>query len=147
MGKFPGSLKITALEGWNVAQCYSTWLEQERPCVSFPVPQKQTNKYCCSCLNFKKSQGATNATSDGCAVSKSAGMSDKFVCNELRTKGWGLKPALGNSLKDPTSKNPSQKKCLGGLSQGVGPEFKPQYWKKKKKKRTKEIEYVYKRLT
>jgi hypothetical protein len=30
-------------------------------------------------------------------------------------------------------KNPSQEKA-GGLAQGVGPEFKPQYHKKKKKK-------------
>jgi hypothetical protein len=29
-------------------------------------------------------------------------------------------------------KNPSQEKA-GGLAQGVGPEFKPQYHKKKKK--------------
>jgi hypothetical protein len=28
--------------------------------------------------------------------------------------------------------NPSQKRA-GGMAQGVGPEFKPQYWKKKKK--------------
>jgi hypothetical protein len=32
-------------------------------------------------------------------------------------------------------KNPSQKRA-GGVAQGVGPEFKPQYQKKKKKART-----------
>jgi hypothetical protein len=31
-------------------------------------------------------------------------------------------------------KNPSQKKRAGGVAQGVDPEFKPQYHKKKKKK-------------
>jgi hypothetical protein len=31
-------------------------------------------------------------------------------------------------------KNPSQKRA-GGVAQGVGPEFKPQYCKKKKKKK------------
>jgi hypothetical protein len=30
-------------------------------------------------------------------------------------------------------KNPSQKKKAGGVAQGVGPELKPQYQKKKKK--------------
>jgi hypothetical protein len=34
-----------------------------------------------------------------------------------------------NSSQDPVSKNPSQK----GLAQGIGPEFKPQYWEKRKK--------------
>jgi hypothetical protein len=33
-------------------------------------------------------------------------------------------------LQDPISKNPSQKRA-GGMAQGVGPEFKPQYHKKK----------------
>jgi hypothetical protein len=33
-----------------------------------------------------------------------------------------------------SQKNPSQKRA-GGVVQGVGPEFKPQYHKKKKKKR------------
>jgi hypothetical protein len=37
-----------------------------------------------------------------------------------------------NSSQDPTSKNPSQKRA-GGVTQGVGPEFKPQHCKKKKK--------------
>jgi hypothetical protein len=35
--------------------------------------------------------------------------------------------------RDPISKKPSQKKA-GRVAQGVGPEFKPQYLKKKKKK-------------
>jgi hypothetical protein len=39
-----------------------------------------------------------------------------------------------NSLRDPISKNPSQKRA-GGVAEGVGPEFKPQYWKKKKKRK------------
>jgi hypothetical protein len=34
--------------------------------------------------------------------------------------------------RDPSLKNPSQKRA-GGVSQGVGPEFKTQYLKKKKK--------------
>jgi hypothetical protein len=40
------------------------------------------------------------------------------------------KPAQANSLRDPISKNPSPKRA-GGVVQGVGPEFKPQYRKKK----------------
>jgi hypothetical protein len=42
----------------------------------------------------------------------------------------GLKPAQGNSLQDPISKNPSKNRA-GGVAQGEGPEFKPQNWKKK----------------
>jgi hypothetical protein len=34
-------------------------------------------------------------------------------------------------LRDPISKNPSQKRA-GGMVQGVGPEFESQYHKKKK---------------
>jgi hypothetical protein len=35
----------------------------------------------------------------------------------------------------PTSQKPSTKKRAGGVAQGVGPEFKPQHCKKKRKKR------------
>jgi hypothetical protein len=38
-----------------------------------------------------------------------------------------------------SQKNPSQKKA-GGMAQGVDPEFKPQYCKKKKKKETPKLE-------
>jgi hypothetical protein len=43
-----------------------------------------------------------------------------------------LKPAQANSSKDPISKKKSQKRA-GGVAQDVGPEFKLQYFKKKKK--------------
>jgi hypothetical protein len=44
----------------------------------------------------------------------------------------GLKPAWANSSRDPVlKKNPSQKRA-GGVAQSIGPEFKPQYHKKKK---------------
>jgi hypothetical protein len=42
----------------------------------------------------------------------------------------GLKPAHANSSRDPILKKPSQKRA-GGVVQGVGPEFKPQYHQKK----------------
>jgi hypothetical protein len=45
-------------------------------------------------------------------------------------KHRGLNPAQANSSQDPISKNPSQKGA-GGVAQGVGPEFKPWYHKKK----------------
>jgi hypothetical protein len=46
-----------------------------------------------------------------------------------------LKPAQANSLRDPISKIPNtHKKRAGGMAQGEGPEFKPQYHKKKKRK-------------
>jgi hypothetical protein len=38
---------------------------------------------------------------------------------------------MANSLQDHIFKNSSQKRA-GGVAQGVGSEFKPQYWKKKK---------------
>jgi hypothetical protein len=46
----------------------------------------------------------------------------------------GLKPAQANSSRDPMLKNPSQKRA-GGVAQGEGPEFKPQYCQKKKKEK------------
>jgi hypothetical protein len=47
-------------------------------------------------------------------------------------EGYSLKPAWANSFRDSISPNPSQKRT-GGVTQGVGTEFKPQYCKKKKK--------------
>jgi hypothetical protein len=41
------------------------------------------------------------------------------------------KPALANSLQDPILKKTLQKNRTGGVAQGVGPEFKSQYYKKK----------------
>jgi hypothetical protein len=41
-----------------------------------------------------------------------------------------LKPAQGNCSRDPISKSPSQKRS-GEVAQGVGPEFKPWYHKKR----------------
>jgi hypothetical protein len=40
-----------------------------------------------------------------------------------------------NSSRDPISKKPHHKKRAGEVVQGIGPEFKPQYRKKKKKKK------------
>jgi hypothetical protein len=42
----------------------------------------------------------------------------------------GLKPGRANSLQDPISKKKLQKRT-GGVAQDIGPEFKPQYCKKK----------------
>jgi hypothetical protein len=43
----------------------------------------------------------------------------------------GSKPVLENSSQDPVLKNPSQKRA-GGVVQGVVPEFKTQFCKRKK---------------
>jgi hypothetical protein len=43
-----------------------------------------------------------------------------------------LKPGWANSLRDPISKKTITKKRAGGVAQGVGPEFKPQYCHKRK---------------
>jgi hypothetical protein len=61
---------------------------------------------------------------------------EAYSCNPSYSGGrdqedHSLKPAWANSLQDPISKkNPSQKRT-GGVDQGIGPEFKPQYCKKK----------------
>jgi hypothetical protein len=47
--------------------------------------------------------------------------------------GW--KSAQENSLGDPILKKKITKKSAGGVAQGIGPEFKPQYSKEKKKKK------------
>jgi hypothetical protein len=43
----------------------------------------------------------------------------------------GSKPGWVNNSRDPISKKPSQKRT-GGVAQGEGHEFKPQYHTKKK---------------
>jgi hypothetical protein len=63
------------------------------------------------------------------------------ACNPSYSEGRdqedrGLKPALANSSARPYLKStprPLHTFYLGGVVQGVGPDFKPQYCKKKKK--------------
>jgi hypothetical protein len=43
------------------------------------------------------------------------------------------KIAVWSQLRQIVSKTLSWKNSSGGVAQGVEPEFKPQYWKKKKK--------------
>jgi hypothetical protein len=65
-----------------------------------------------------------------------------YTCNPCYSRGrdqedHSLKPAWPNSSQDPISKTPIKKKKkegAGGVAQGVGPEFKPQYAKQTKKK-------------
>jgi hypothetical protein len=47
----------------------------------------------------------------------------------------GSKPAWASSSQNLISKKPVIKKRAGGVAQGAGPEFKPQYHKKKKKEK------------
>jgi hypothetical protein len=49
-----------------------------------------------------------------------------LVTQETDQEDCGLKLPWANSLWDPISKKKSQK-MAGGVTQGVGPEFKPQY--------------------
>jgi hypothetical protein len=46
-----------------------------------------------------------------------------------------LKGSLANSSRDPLLKKPFTKKKAGGVAQGEGPEFKPQYRKTKQSKK------------
>jgi hypothetical protein len=43
----------------------------------------------------------------------------------------GLKLAQANSLRDHLGKTHHKKKGAGGIAQGIGPEFNPQYSQKK----------------
>jgi hypothetical protein len=65
------------------------------------------------------------------------------VCNpnylrDRDKKDRGLKPAQANSSGDLISSKPTTKKG-GGMAQGVGPEFKSKYQKKKPHKNMKEL--------
>jgi hypothetical protein len=44
------------------------------------------------------------------------------------------KPAPGEIVPESLSGKPPSQKRAGGVAQGVGPEFKPQYCKKRKKR-------------
>jgi hypothetical protein len=60
-----------------------------------------------------------------------------------------LKPALASSSQDPylerTHQKRKKKKRAHGVAQGIGPELKPQYSKKNKRKITKRAGGVLKR--
>jgi hypothetical protein len=58
-----------------------------------------------------------------------------------------LKSAWANSLIDSILKKPITKKRAGGVAQGVGPAFKPQYCKQKKKKKEKKFSRSPRRMT
>jgi hypothetical protein len=59
------------------------------------------------------------------------------TCNPSYSGGSRFEASGANSSLDPISKIANTKKRAGGVAQGVGPEFKPQYHKKKKKERKK----------
>jgi hypothetical protein len=64
------------------------------------------------------------------------------ACNPSYSGGrdhedYGLKPAQANSSVRPYLKKTLHKNRAGGLTQGIGPEFKPYYLKKKKKSKDK----------
>jgi hypothetical protein len=58
----------------------------------------------------------------------------------------GSKPTQANSSQDPISKKPitkkkkKKKKRAGGVTQGLRPEFKPQYYKKERERERKKRE-------
>jgi hypothetical protein len=56
------------------------------------------------------------------------------------------KPTQANNWRDPYLKTTHHKKRTGEVAQGVGPEFKPWYSKKKKKKKNKHF-YCIRLLT
>jgi hypothetical protein len=56
-----------------------------------------------------------------------------LATQETDQENRSLKPAQTNVRETLTCKKPSQKRA-GGVAQGVGPEFKPLYQKKKKPK-------------
>jgi hypothetical protein len=54
------------------------------------------------------------------------------TCNLSYSRESQFKASQAHSLQDPISKHLSQKRA-GGVAQGTGPEFKPQYQKKKER--------------
>jgi hypothetical protein len=54
-------------------------------------------------------------------------------------EGHGLKQTVRETLSQKTH----HKNRAGGVAQDVGPEFKPQYWKKKSKERDCALMAVY----
>jgi hypothetical protein len=59
------------------------------------------------------------------------------ICNPGYSEGGDQRVSVqsqlqANSSQDPISKKSQHKKRAGGAAQGVGPEFKPQYCKKKR---------------
>jgi hypothetical protein len=61
------------------------------------------------------------------------------TCNSTYSRGRAqedhrLKPAWTNSSWDPILENTHHKSRAGGVAQGVGPEFKHQYYQKTKQK-------------
>jgi hypothetical protein len=58
-----------------------------------------------------------------------------------RSEGMRFEANPGRVHETLSPKKPSQKRA-GEVAQGVGPEFKPQYCKKKKKERERETERV-----
>jgi hypothetical protein len=62
-----------------------------------------------------------------------------YACSPSYSGGLWLKASLDKYFSDSLpQKNPSQKRS-GGVAHGTGPEFKPQYGKKKKKERKKPV--------
>jgi hypothetical protein len=71
----------------------------------------------CQYLNIILKSRGQELVAYTCTLNYS-GSRDQEVCS--------LKPAWENSSRDPAMENPSQKR-VGGMSESVGPEFKPQY--------------------
>jgi hypothetical protein len=63
-----------------------------------------------------------------------------LATQEAEIRRIGSKPAWANSLQDPILKKPITKKWgAGGVAQGTGPEFNPQYCKKKNWRQPKRL--------
>jgi hypothetical protein len=59
-----------------------------------------------------------------------------LATQEAEIRRVAVQSQLGQIVQETLSqKNPSQKRA-GGMAQSVGPKFKPQYQKKRKRKRT-----------
>jgi hypothetical protein len=94
--------------------------------LTFPFVQSQNNFRFGLHTPFKERPESQVPVVHACNCSYSGGR-DQEHC--------GSKPARANSSQDPIVKrNPSRKRA-GGVAQGEGPEFEPQYHKKKKGKK------------
>jgi hypothetical protein len=111
----------------RIASCSYYWLQQNTLlCFPFfwPNPDLNSNStdpsLCEESILRSKQSWASVAHTYNPSYS---GGTDQENCSSV---------SPGNSLQDPISKIPNTKRA-GGVTQGIGPEFKPQYHREKKK--------------
>jgi hypothetical protein len=86
-------------------------------CISLRKKKQQKNPFSCERPN-KEGENSQVLVANTCNLSYSGG-------RDQVDHSW--KRGRANSSQDPTLKNHIKKNGAGGVAQGEGPEFKPQY--------------------